>query len=167
MKIRSLLNALALTGLSLFAAPLAWAGDVAPRYIVDAGKQGGQAAWRPNPAEAVKAEKALRFFLIGRDDSHLNRPVAKTEEPSQEHIAANIDSYVLQFVGARQGSGDNIWDFGGTGSQVVLISGFCRTDGTDMSRHFVVVMDGGACYFRAVYDPAVDAITYFAVNGVR
>lgn len=165
---RSLLRAaLAFAGLCLFAMPFAWGADVAPRYIVDAGGQQGKGVWQPHSAEAAHAEKALRNFLNGHDDSHLKWPVTKNAESGRQRIAANIDSYILQLVGARQGSGDKIWDFDGAGPQVVMISGFCRTDGTDMSQHLVVVMDGGACFFHALYDPVADAITYFGINGVR
>lgn len=167
MKRSSLPTALAFSALFLFAMPFAWGADVAPRYIVDAGGQQRKAIWRPDSTEAASAEKALRTFLNGHDDSHLKWPVTKNDESGRQRIAANIDSYVLQLVGARQGSGEKIWDFDGDGPRIVMISGFCRTDGTDMSQHLVVVMDGGACFFHALYDPVADAITYFSVNGVR
>lgn len=154
-----------LVALILAIAPPSQAANIAPRYIVDAGNLTGKAAWRPDRAQAAKAEKALRLFLNGGDDRHLKWPVPKLDMPGRQQVAAHIDSYVLQFTGARQGAGDRFWDFDGAGPQVIYIGGFCQASHMDLSQHLQIVMDGGPCFFSAVYDPTVDAIIYFGVNG--
>jgi hypothetical protein len=37
--------------------------------------------------------------------------------------------------------------------KVVFINAFCGTPGPDVKTQFVLVLDGGPCYFRVNYDP--------------
>lgn len=54
------------------------------------------------------------------------------------------------------------------GRKLVRLMGACKSfEGqTDMTSHWLVMMDGGTCYYQAEYDPASKTYVYFAFNGV-
>ncbi len=51
------------------------------------------------------------------------------------------------------------------GQTKILINGFCNDHGTDWRESLVLVLDGGDCYFTAVYAVATDALERFDFNG--
>jgi hypothetical protein len=166
MRLARISFALALSGLSCFTPGASFSTGVAPRYIVDAGRLQGPGTWRPTASDVTRAEAALRKFLSDKSDGHLKWPLPKYEEHGRDDVASDIENYTLQFVGARQGPGNRAYDFQGSGPPVILIAGFCnKTVEPALSKHLVTVFDGGDCFFRAVYDPSVDGVIYFAVNG--
>jgi hypothetical protein len=48
---------------------------------------------------------------------------------------------------------------------VVFINAFCSPARPDVKTQFVLVLDGGPCYFRATYDPARKAFVALEFNG--
>jgi hypothetical protein len=47
-----------------------------------------------------------------------------------------------------------------------LVNAFCHIDSRRLDTEWVVVYDGGACYFSAKYDPTAKRVYDIEVNGV-
>jgi hypothetical protein len=54
------------------------------------------------------------------------------------------------------------------GERLIFVNAFCKMhrDNPDLSREFLLVHDGGACYFRAVYDPTHKHSVELNFNGI-
>ena len=52
------------------------------------------------------------------------------------------------------------------GHKYVYVNAFCRQTANDVSKDWVTVLDGGACYFSAKFDPDAKRVYDVAVNGV-
>jgi hypothetical protein len=52
------------------------------------------------------------------------------------------------------------------GRQFVYVNAFCSNENRDLAQDWVTVLDGGACYFSAKYDPVTKRIYDLDVNGV-
>jgi hypothetical protein len=52
------------------------------------------------------------------------------------------------------------------GRQFVYVNAFCNHESRDLAEDWVTVLDGGACYFSAKYDPETKQIYDLEVNGV-
>ena len=67
-----------------------------------------------------------------------------------------------------QGGIDHFRQYYGTiedGNYKILINGFCEAGDTDWYQESVFVLDGGDCYFHAIYDVESDSIEDFYFNG--
>ena len=52
------------------------------------------------------------------------------------------------------------------GRKYVYVNAFCGHESRSLDREWIAVMDGGACYFSAKYDPATKLVYDLLVNGV-
>ena len=69
---------------------------------------------------------------------------------------------------ADQGSLDHFRQYFGTvenGENKILINGFCDPSDRNWYQGSVFVLDGGDCYFHAIYDVGTDSIENFYYNG--
>ena len=67
-----------------------------------------------------------------------------------------------------QGGIDRFRQYYGTvenGKQKILINGFCDAGGKNWYQESIFVLDGGHCYFHAIYDVDSDTIEDFYFNG--
>lgn len=137
------------------------------RVILQVAGPDGSGPWLPSKAQAVEAEAALRDFSAHPEADKLSWSLSRSSKMFRFALAGKLEGYVLQFAGVRRGQGDRTEADAGTGPRVIRISGFCNWPGPAMlATREVIEADGGTCYFRAIYDLDLKAITYFAVNGL-
>jgi hypothetical protein len=80
--------------------------------------------------------------------------------PHQEDLVAAEDALADQSHGYRQYAG-----FIEDGERKIYINAFCDDPGMDWKRNVVFVMDGGACYWQAVYNVDTGEVEMLIVNG--
>jgi hypothetical protein len=52
------------------------------------------------------------------------------------------------------------------GKKTIFVNAMCRTEpGEDWRKHLTLVMDGGKCFWNAVYDPSTRTFSNLVVNG--
>lgn len=99
--------------------------------------------WTPDAATAERAATALPAYL------RISPRFAEQQSGQAQ------EDYWIQYFGASA-----------EGRPVIVANAFCRDPGPNFDRHaFSPPLDGGACYFRAVYDPATGAYIALQVNG--
>lgn len=99
--------------------------------------------WTPSAAQVQQAEIALPAYLAasGRSDA--------------SSLSARVATYSVQMFGAQR-----------QGRPVLVVNAFCRSQGEGIGRWVIPPpMDGGACYFRAFYDPTTATYVALQVNG--
>ena len=55
------------------------------------------------------------------------------------------------------------------GTQKIYVNAFCSTQGSDPNewhKHLVIALDGGTCFWHALYDPSTQKFSDLAINGV-
>jgi hypothetical protein len=78
-----------------------------------------------------------------------------TQAAVREHKQlAPWSSYTFQYQGQEA-----------AGQQFVLINAFCTPPPKDVKTQFVLVLDGGPCFFRVKYDPSKKALFELEFNG--
>ena len=87
--------------------------------------------------------------------------VLSAEAALAEHIEANpdvavdpLESYARQYVGI------------GEGEDVVSVNALCAVDDLDWEDQYIVVADGGTCFWHATVDLPTGTVESFTVNGV-
>jgi hypothetical protein len=83
---------------------------------------------------------------------------ANKEGQSRYKRAPNLRDYHVQFQGISSGK-----------SRQVKLAGACQVNGATsamLTRAWLIVHDGGDCYFEAIYDPATKKFLRFMFNGV-
>jgi hypothetical protein len=86
--------------------------------------------------------------------------LTKMIEPrGQEIILKDLGSYRAQFAGIIR-----------NGNRLIAANYFCRGTNDDRisktwQSHWVVVFDGGPCYFHFIFDPKGRSIREFVING--
>jgi hypothetical protein len=105
--------------------------------------------WTPDPAMVLETEKALPAYI---------RAAAAGSDAQLSKDAGEILSRYATYK--RQYSGLTI-----DGRLVLVVNAFCAWTG-DWRRHPVLVLDGGACFFQAWFDPKTRKFTLLSVNGV-
>ena len=105
---------------------------------------GGGGGWKPSPELFPEVEIALKAAL----------PKAAARRGS----LPDWGSYTFQYQGVTPL----------VGKRYLLVNAFCDDPGhhPDFRTKWVKVMDGGACFFLAKYDPAAHALYDVLVNGV-
>jgi hypothetical protein len=104
----------------------------------------GRPYWVPSAGTIAAAEAQL--------SSHVQALPAE----GNERLKSSLSSYGRQYVGVTK-----------SGVRVLVINGFCG--GLDFPRartEFVMVADGGSCFFQAYYDADAAKLMYVDVNGV-
>jgi hypothetical protein len=102
--------------------------------------------WRPTIADVAAAEANLGPYL-----AQANLPPYARSTPKR------LSGYTRQYVGATQG-----------GRRVLIINAFCddRRNHPSWRQELVMVLDGGDCFFRAVFDVRLKRFVGVEVNGV-
>ena len=80
--------------------------------------------------------------------------------PRYEHLFAAQGALADQSPGYRQYAG-----FVEDGERKIYINAFCDDLGMDWERDVVFVMDGGACFWQAVYNVETGEVERLTVNG--
>lgn len=99
-------------------------------------------AWDPTSGVLAELEAALRPALAAAARNRGRLP--------------KWDEYTFQYQGRTTL----------LGRKFVYVNAFCSHEGRDLTQDWVIVLDGGACYFSAKYDPATKLIYDLEVNGV-
>ena len=101
--------------------------------------------WTPSEADIVEAESKLVAFL----------QQTKAPKFQQEKILKNIKTYKRQYVGVVK-----------NGEQDIFINFFCDSGHVEWTKHFVMVSDGGACFFQVTFSTKTKTFSDLMVNGV-
>jgi hypothetical protein len=101
--------------------------------------------WTPSEANIVEAESKLVAFL----------QQAEVPKFQKEKILKNIKTYKRQYVGIVK-----------NGEQDIFINFFCDSGHVEWTRHFVMVDDGGACFFQVTFSTKTKTFSSLMVNGV-
>jgi hypothetical protein len=99
-------------------------------------------SWDPTPSALTEIEAALKpaVALAARERGRV----------------PGWSEYTFQYQGRRTLLGRHF----------VYVNAFCRHENRDLAQDWVTVLDGGACYFSAKYDPTTKQIYDLEVNGV-
>jgi len=101
--------------------------------------------WIPSADEIIKLEEDLTGYLSQNSSYFFSQP------PAWERL----DEYQRQYVGLERES-----------KQIIYGNFFCDNLGLDWQETFVVVDDGGDCYFQVEYDMESGLFIMLMVNGV-
>jgi hypothetical protein len=110
------------------------------RGVLVPGAMVGSGHFTPTQADARKFENGLVAFL------------AKSRPPEDPELHLKAGGYVRQYTGGTRGE-----------SRVLFVTFACRQD-PDWGERFLVVNDGGSCYFDVEYDLDAGAYTYLDVH---
>lgn len=100
--------------------------------------------WRVSPAELAQMASQLPAAALSANGGK------KTEK--------DVLTYTIQFKA-----------LGSPGRRVVEVRGACQVHGTthgELQKDFLVVIDGGQCYFNAVWDATQRKFKHLRFNGV-
>jgi hypothetical protein len=100
--------------------------------------------WTPSKAEVSEAESKLLAFL----------QQAKLGNHEKDRILKNIKSYKRQYVGIFTG-----------GKKELFINFFCESFQEEWTKRFLIVEDGGACFFRVNFSMGTKTFHGLEVNG--
>ena len=101
--------------------------------------------WTPTEADIAALEAALPAFLETAENQWL------TDDPP---IDEREPEYMRQYLGIVE-----------EGEEIVYANFFCTINEMDWSNEYVLVMDGGDCFFQIKYNPATNEFFDFSVNG--
>ena len=101
--------------------------------------------WTPPEADVRALEDGLPSFLQSNSDQFF-----VTQSPPWERLS----EYKRQYMGL-------VLD----GKQVIYANYFCHTFNEEWKKEFVLVLDGGACYFQFKYNPRSGEYFDLQVNG--
>lgn len=109
----------------------------------------------PNWYEVAGGQWHVPADTVAEAASHVQE--AADHAPWSRSVLPQIGQYRVQYQGAIK-----------DGKKLVRMTGACRTSPGegDPTVRWLVVYDGGQCYYRAEYDPASNTFVYFAFNGV-
>ena len=106
----------------------------------------GQTAeyWTPSEKDVLALEDGLISYLQNNSDRFYETPVWE-----------KLDDYNRQYIGIIL-----------EGKRIIYANFFCNSTGRDWRKEFILVLDGGECFFQFKYD--VDSGEFFdlQVNGV-
>ena len=101
--------------------------------------------WTPAEADVAALEAGLPAFLESEiPPDHYNR-----------RILERLDLYKRQYFGITFEAGQPL----------MYANFFCVDEFDYWLESYVMVMDGGECFFQVVYDPASDTFSRLSVNG--
>ena len=95
--------------------------------------------------------------MVDKLESHLEVAIAKHAKLERRQLAAAPSQYGRQYQGVVQAQ-----------RRLIYINGFCDSHDLSESKlnlQFIDVMDGGTCYFQALYDPKIGEFVSFHFNG--
>jgi hypothetical protein len=82
-------------------------------------------------------------------------PFVKQQAAEQHQKLPNWSSYTFQYQGQMDGE-----------NKIVFINAFCIAPPEYAQRQFVMVFDGGPCFFEVKYDPNKKKFFQLTFNGV-
>lgn len=100
--------------------------------------------WTPAPEDIALLEAQLKSYLEG------------ATPPEAKVIARTLGSYKRQYVGYTDG-----------GTRWILVNGFCEEhlkEEDTWRERFVFVVDGGLCFFKALFDTSRSQFEYLLIN---
>jgi len=101
--------------------------------------------WTPTQEQVVEFDRRLSEYL-------------KTSDAwGAAEVRNKLSAYRRQYLGYTL-----------AGTKRIYMNAFCAESGIkpeEWRKSFVLVMDGGACFFQAEYDPVTKTITRFSANG--
>ncbi len=100
--------------------------------------------WTPSESDILEAESKLVVFL----------QQAKLRSFEKDKILKDIKSYKRQYVGVLT-----------KGAKEIFINFFCIVDDPGWTRHEVLVLDGGSCFFRVNFSMKTKTFHGLQVNG--
>ena len=106
----------------------------------------GKRVWMPTLDQIEELERDLPLYLT------------KSNHPDAGAMVASLPNYRRQYLG-----------FIDEGHQRIYVNAFCQGHTATDERwrtEFVLVQDGGSCYFQAVYDVESKHFIQLSVNGV-
>ena len=98
--------------------------------------------WMPDKADIAALE------------SRIEAAAASSRSPSAGPKPGSLRGYVRQYGGIIEG-----------GEHKIFVSGFCHVDDDSWLSRPYIVMDGGNCYFQAVYNVEDQQFEQFQFNG--
>lgn len=101
--------------------------------------------WTPAQADIAELEAALPAFLETAENQWL-----RDDPPIEERVP----EYMRQYLGIVE-----------EGKEIIYANFFCTINEMDWSNEYVLVMDGGDCFFQVKYNPATGEFFDLAVNG--
>ena len=101
-----------------------------------------EGTWQPDKADIVVLE------------SHIEEAAANGSSPSQQPRPESLDGYVRQYAGIIE-----------NGEKKIYVNGMCHVDGDSWKHSPYIVMDGGPCFFTAVYNVGTEEFELFWYNG--
>ncbi len=101
-----------------------------------------EGVWTPEEADIVALESRIEDTAAG------------SRSPSAGPKPDSLNSYVRQYGGITEG-----------GERKIFVSGFCHVDDDSWLSHAYIVMDGGNCFFQAVYNVEDHEFERFQFNG--
>lgn len=102
--------------------------------------------WTPTEADVAALEAGLPAFLESEiPPDHYNR-----------RILERLDLYKRQYFGLTLEAGQPL----------IYANFFCVDEFDYWLESYVLVLDGGECFFQVVYDPATESFSRLRVNGM-
>lgn len=113
------------------------------RILIDSRLKESDGFWTPSANDIYKLEEGMAEYLNQNSRNFTSQP------PAWERL----DEYQRQYIGIERG-----------GKQIIYGNFFCEED-DNWRKEFVMVIDGGDCYFQVEYDVESGKFIYLAVNG--
>ena len=105
--------------------------------------------WQPAPEQLRDFERQLALILEAERSGYRSE-LTDIGRPGLFH------SYGVQFIGFER-----------DGRRLIKANGFCNRElFAKASSSWILVLDGGECFFEATYDPATRTIESFGFHGV-
>ncbi len=101
--------------------------------------------WTPSAEDILKLEEGLAAYLSQNSSYFFLQPP----------VWESLEDYQRQYIGLERG-----------GIQIIYGNFFCDSLGLDWQETFVVVEDGGDCYFQVEYNVESGFFIKLIVNGV-
>lgn len=103
-------------------------------------------SWEPTVADINDLEASLAQITA----------LSSKEQDTDEQID-HPDQYFRQYLAVVV-----------NGKRTIFVNAFCSNEGhwNDWRKRLVIVMDGGKCFWNALYDPATQSFSDLKINGV-
>ena len=100
--------------------------------------------WTPSTDDVLKLEERIVEYLRQNSGQFSHQPP----------VWERLDEYRRQYIGYEIG-----------GKRIIYGNFFCSYEGKDWRQEFLVVLDGGECYFQVEYDIESGMFITLLVNG--
>jgi hypothetical protein len=97
--------------------------------------------WSPSPSQVGVARQSIEAFV-------------KNEAAKQHLTLVDWAHYTFQYQGHTL-----------RGRKIIYVNAFCEEPPAYATKEFVVIMDGGTCFFQAFYDLRTRRFVGIAFNG--